>query len=208
MNPLLKNAVIVDLDNTLMFRSKDKDGNYLRGWREEHLMESDVPSNLLNLINFLKEDIHLIFISGSREYARINYINWFKKYLSPNLNYELFLRNNDDWRKGFEVKKDIYLTYVKEKFNVLVAFDDDPDICKMYKEEGILSSLICTRGVEKSEINSIKENILEISQQQSYMAQNIQFLISKLCFMTQSPSPLITTYTPFITTCNSKNESK
>lgn len=53
--------------------------------------------------------------------------------------YTLFMRPDNDHRKAVVLKKEIYDNHIKGKYDVVACFDDDPAICEMYKNEGLLT---------------------------------------------------------------------
>ena len=50
---------------------------------------------------------------------------------------DAYFRNENDYRTGDLVKLENYNRYIKGKFNVLAAVEDDPKCIKMYQEQGI-----------------------------------------------------------------------
>ena len=60
----------------------------------------------------------------------------------------IFMRPNDDKRPEIELKKEIYETKIKGNYDVVMAFDDDAEVCKMYKEQGILTMQVMTKGLD------------------------------------------------------------
>ena len=56
--------------------------------------------------------------------------------------YSLIMRKQGDFRADDIVKKELYETYLKDKFNVLCVFDDRDKVVKMWREEGILCNQV------------------------------------------------------------------
>ena len=54
-------------------------------------------------------------------------------------NFTLFMRGDKDHRKAVVLKKEIYDNHIKGKYDVVACFDDDTEICEMYKKEGLLT---------------------------------------------------------------------
>jgi len=48
------------------------------------------------------------------------------------------MRADNDHRKAVVLKKEIYDNHIKGEYDVVACFDDDPEICEMYKNEGLL----------------------------------------------------------------------
>jgi hypothetical protein len=57
----------------------------------------------------------------------------------------IFMRPDNDHRPAEALKKEIYETKIKYKYDVIMAFDDDPKVCEMYKKEGILTMQVKSR---------------------------------------------------------------
>lgn len=53
----------------------------------------------------------------------------------------LFMRGDKDSRKDYEVKKDI-LAQIRQTWNVVHAVDDNPNIIKLWREEGIPATIV------------------------------------------------------------------
>ena len=53
----------------------------------------------------------------------------------------LMMRNNDDNRKDYEVKKDM-LNIIRQEYNVIHAWDDNPAIIRLWTEEGIPCTIV------------------------------------------------------------------
>jgi hypothetical protein len=47
------------------------------------------------------------------------------------------MRKSGDYRKDYEVKKEIYETYIKDKFNVLCVLDDRQSVVDMWRSLGL-----------------------------------------------------------------------
>ena len=53
----------------------------------------------------------------------------------------LIMRNDDDNRPDYEVKKDM-LSTIRQAYNVIHAWDDNPSIIKLWTEEGISCTIV------------------------------------------------------------------
>lgn len=53
----------------------------------------------------------------------------------------LMMRGNDDNRPDYEVKKDM-LNIIRKAYNVIHAWDDNPSIIKLWKEEGVPCTIV------------------------------------------------------------------
>ena len=133
-------AIIFDIDGVLSEKYQN------RQWREENKVHLDAPIFQIQEIfsNLLKSTSYKIFsLTGRTEACREKTIAWLNTHYlrdSNNANeYSLLMRHIDDWRKGFEVKRDMFEFQVKDKYGVIFAIDDDPEICKMHKEHSIFT---------------------------------------------------------------------
>ena len=59
----------------------------------------------------------------------------------------LFMRESSDFRPNWEVKKDLLENFITNEphTEIIMAYDDDPAVIKMYKGQGIPCQLI-TKG--------------------------------------------------------------
>jgi len=60
-------------------------------------------------------------------------------------NFNLFMRQDNDHRKAYILKKELYETYIEGKYDVIACYDDDPEIIKMYQEKGLMTFLVGNR---------------------------------------------------------------
>ena len=135
---------IFDLDGTI---SDD-------AWRKHHLPDYEVYHSMLiddKIMNL--RQLQAAYVSGcdivimTARPARFleDTIAWLDKY---NIEYHmLMMRNNDDKRTSVEVKfsmlKDLDHT------EIVAAFDDRLDICRMYASQGIASFILDENGASK-----------------------------------------------------------
>lgn len=134
-NPKLKCAVICDIDGTVA----------LKGERSAYDMDKvdlDLPNKpvieLLESYVFDGPQKLVIFVSGRNECAREKT----KKWLIENVgNYTknslLFMRADGDMRNDAIVKKEIFDTYIKDKFYINFALDDRNSIVELWRKLGL-----------------------------------------------------------------------
>lgn len=60
-----------------------------------------------------------------------------------NIDYELYMRMDGDYRSTSEVKKDILKEFILDNYDVIFAIDDIQENCDMFKELGIPSLKVC-----------------------------------------------------------------
>lgn len=127
-------AIIFDIDGVLSQKYPD------RQWRQEDLVHLDTPITQIKEIfsDLIKNtDAKIFFLTGRTEQCREETYNWICNNYGPK-DFSLLMRDCDDWRRGFEVKKDMF-DKIKTRYEVFFAIDDDPEICKMYKENNIFT---------------------------------------------------------------------
>ena len=120
--------------------------------------------NLINphLIDF---DHDIVIFTGRPTTTRSLTIGWLRKVgILPPLRWEnmdsltpddygkysrvmLFMRESSDFRPNWEVKKDLLENFITNEphTEIIMAYDDDPAVIKMYKGQGIPCQLI-TKG--------------------------------------------------------------
>lgn len=156
----MKKAVIFDIDGVLAKISTSEDGTPKRGYRDYDKVDLDEPVKemfrLLALFDFYEKH-KILFVTGRKEMCRketetfiysfsgndIFCKNFNEKFTAKGS--KLFMRPDNDHRPAVKLKKEIYETQIKGKYNVFMAFDDDPEVCKMYKGQGILTMQVMSR---------------------------------------------------------------
>lgn len=131
----LPNCVIVDLDGTYALHVG-------RSPFEWDRIETDKPDprleKLLTTLGSMKT--HIIFLTGRPSTAQDATTMWLLKNIgTKEFDYELIMRNKDDYRSGDITKKELYEQYVKGKYNVLAVFEDSNKCVSMWREEGLLT---------------------------------------------------------------------
>ena len=129
----LPNCIIVDLDNTLAYAFK-------RPWfgveAASQMVLDKVNEQLKTILNSFNSNIEIIIMSGRAvgDEAKSS-LAWL---IQNGIHYnDAYFRNENDYRTGDLVKLENYNRYIKGKFNVLAAVEDDPKCIKMYQEQGI-----------------------------------------------------------------------
>jgi hypothetical protein len=133
----------------------DIDGTFTDCSHRRHFLEGDKPdwksfnescvSDTVNewakcLIRNMLNDTIPVFVSGRMEEFREITENLLEEHLY--LGYEgyqchLFMRPNGDFRPDIELKKEIYDTYIKDEYDVLLVVDDRPSVCRMWRSLGL-----------------------------------------------------------------------
>lgn len=156
-NSCLDHALIIDIDGTLY--NNDHRKHFIeqspKDWESFHanhihdqsnyLIESIISSQLNT--NF---PVILIFITGrtkkyegstKKQISRlIRDVIWVgEETEGGKFNAILYMRGQKDFRSGVELKSDIYEKYIKGKYIVLGALDDQQEIIDMWKGYGIFT---------------------------------------------------------------------
>ena len=118
-NPMLPDAIIVDIDWTVAFKSDER-------WIHDYDKVSlDIPNMpLIKMLPMFKNlcPVTIFFITGRSATCRKETISWFK---CNSVIYDfLFMRLKWDKRCDTVVKWEIYEANVLEKYNVLAVFED------------------------------------------------------------------------------------
>ena len=142
-------CIIVDLDGTLanidhrrhFVESKPKD------WKGFFsIIEDDTVNNWCrDLIKryYLDDDYIVYLLTGRPERYRWQSLQWLKYNKVPS-DY-LFMRNNEDYRSDYVVKREIYKEHIEPYCNVMFVIDDRDSVVKMWRELG-LTCLQCAKG--------------------------------------------------------------
>lgn len=129
-NKNLPPAVIVDVDGTVA------DMTGVRGPFDWNKVDLDNPREIIcNMVKGLtKSGISLIFFSGRDGVAYEKTFKWISENVYPV--YELYMRAEGDRRKDFVIKEELFWP-LTEKYNIVGAIDDRPQVLRLWEELGI-----------------------------------------------------------------------
>ena len=143
----MKSCVIFDMDGTLADVSSIR--HHLRpehGKRKDfdtfHSESVNVPPhahvvNAAHVAKLLGHDV--LVVTARRHMWRHHTAWWLAMHGVPSD--ALFMRGNDDHRPDFEVKKDILHT-IRQAWNPIHAWDDNPAVIRLWESEGIPVSIV------------------------------------------------------------------
>ena len=82
-------------------------------------------------------------VIGMNEYnLRLWTVEWLVKYYPkinrPYIESHLFMRATGDHREDYIIKKEIYETQIKDKYDVLFCLDDRRQVTQMWREQGLV----------------------------------------------------------------------
>jgi predicted kinase len=124
------NAIVCDLDGTLALFG---DANpYDRDFLQDSL---NIPVANILLANKKWQDIQVILVSGRTDKFLEQTHEWLRR---KNVPYDrLYMRKDGDVRKDNIVKKEIYDSHIKDKFNVQFVLDDRNQVVDFWRSLGI-----------------------------------------------------------------------
>jgi predicted kinase len=127
----LPNAIIFDVDGTLAHM------NGKRGPFEWHNVGvDDLDHVIARQFKLHKSNGDtIIVVSGRDESCKKETIQWLNSNdLYPD---EIFMRPEGDYRKDSIIKKEIYENFLKDKFNVILIYDDRDQVVKVWRDLGL-----------------------------------------------------------------------
>lgn len=140
----MRTAYIFDIDGTLAdvreFRHHvlQKPKNFDKFHEES--MYAPAHQHVVDMVHEAKAAGHDIIIVTARNAKWRNHTAfWLADKEIPSD--ALFMRDINDHRKDYEVKKDIF-SVISQTWNVVHAIDDNPNIIKLWEEHGIPTTII------------------------------------------------------------------
>jgi len=139
VDPTLPYAIICDLDGTLALH------NGRSPYDTEKCLE-DIANETIERIcaRYLSSPFgasgnttRLIFVSGREEKYRELTEKWLELYTFRHSKMNLYMRPTGDTRRDDIVKKEIYDTHIKGKYNVDFILDDRTRVVNMWRNEGL-----------------------------------------------------------------------
>ena len=126
------NTIIVDIDGTLAHRCD-------RNWFEYEKVDQDhLDVAVYGIVEaFQKKGYTILIVSGREgtEVCRQKTLAWLDEHKVPY--YDLMMRKEGDHRRDSIVKKEIYDTLIKDKFDVEFVLDDRQQVVDMWREIGL-----------------------------------------------------------------------
>lgn len=122
-------AIICDLDGTLALFG---DANPY----DRNFLEDEVNNSIAEIVHTEQEiGNSVIIVSGRNGKYKDQTMQWLDK---NHISYQyFFMRKADDTRKDVIVKKEIYDTEIKGKFNISFVLDDRNQVVEMWRQEGL-----------------------------------------------------------------------
>jgi predicted secreted acid phosphatase len=147
-----RSAIICDMDGTLVDVSSIRhyvtesllpDGSYKRRNFDDFHKASLFCPAIWSTVDAVQHQWEwgrdvLIVTARSYDYERTTK-DWLYKYAIPYT--KLFMRPVGDFRSDVDVKRDI-LAEIKKTWNVIHAIDDNPQVCYLWREHGIPTTVV------------------------------------------------------------------
>lgn len=121
---------IVDIDGTLAIRGE-------RGPFDWERVGEDMPNDaVLMVVRALVNDGYLIvYLSGRMEQCREATVNWLGQHGLDGT--RLHMRPDDDYRPDQVLKRQIYRTRIRDKYDVAGVIDDRARVVAMWRSLGL-----------------------------------------------------------------------
>ncbi len=134
----LPDAIITDVDGTTAFN------NGHRGWYDHDKVGNDEPiDHIINLIKRYEHDHKIIVVSARSDICYDATLAWLNKHgLFPHI---LLMRKDKDMRKDEIIKRELYESEIKDKYNIRFVLDDRNGPVKLWRSLGI-PCLQCAEG--------------------------------------------------------------
>lgn len=126
----LPNVIVCDIDGTLALFGNNNP--YERDFLQDEL---NIPVANVLIANQRTFNQMIILVSGRSGKFIESTQEWLKRKQVP---YDrLYMRSENDKRKDVEVKKEIYETHIKGKFNVIYVLDDRDQVVELWRSLGL-----------------------------------------------------------------------
>lgn len=129
-SPSKPKAIIVDIDGTVSHKTDRDIYDYAEAINDTQ------DSTILEVVHALwVQGYKVLFVTGRNDDS----IAVTRAWLSMHCPYYfgLYMRQAGDFRKDAIVKKEIYDTHIKDKYDILCVFDDRQQVVDMWREIGL-----------------------------------------------------------------------
>lgn len=130
----LPDAIIVDIDGTIALHDGRSPFDYSK-------VLTDQPNGpVIDVVKDYsqKELVDAVIVVSGREgseQVRLDTITWLSRHHIPYA--YLYMREEGDYRKDVEIKKEIYETFIKGEYNILFVLDDRDQTVKGWRDLGL-----------------------------------------------------------------------
>ena len=128
-DPNLPDAIMCDLDGTLAIL------NGRNPYDASTCEDDQLNKAVADILTHFSLSNKILLVSGRMDKFREPTERWLKKHKIP---YDrLIMRQTDDVRKDSLIKKEIFDSEIKGKYNVEFVMDDRLQVCRMWYKEGL-----------------------------------------------------------------------
>jgi len=142
-----RKCVIFDIDGTIA----DIDHRlHLKKHKEDFYSKAYADEPIVGVIAVLKmflsnPDYTVIFLTSRPEWTRLTTVSWLHKHInllnfSP---YTLMMRPQGVDKKDYEVKQDIYMSQIKDLYDVELIIEDRQQVVTMWRGLGLTCLQTC-----------------------------------------------------------------
>ena len=134
-NHLLPDIVVCDIDGTVALRNGRSPYDLTK------VSEDTFDPRMTRVLRyFMGTGVKVIFVSGREgtEQCMRDTTQWIFDNIGRRDKWDIIFRTEGDHRNDAIVKEEIYDQYIKDKYNVVVVFDDRDRVVKMWRDKGIL----------------------------------------------------------------------
>ena len=147
----MRSAVIFDMDGTLadvssirhyLRRFDESKGRNIKDFDLFHSESVNVPphNHVVNAAQVARMLGHDVLVVTARPHVWRHHTAWWLVMHDIHSD-ALFMRNNNDYREDYEVKRDMLAT-IRKVWNPIHAWDDNPNIIRLWKEEDIPTTVV------------------------------------------------------------------
>jgi predicted kinase len=125
----LPHCVIIDLDGTMALMNK-------RSPYEWHRVgEDDVNEPVRDVVELLRRDNHIIFLSGRDAVCYCETVDWLNE--NFRYSYELYMRTEGDNRDDVIVKGELFDKFIRDQYVVTLVMDDRQKVVDYWRSLGL-----------------------------------------------------------------------
>lgn len=130
-DPSLPHAIIVDIDGTVALKHPDRD---IYDLTRVHMDLRNEP--VIEAVQAAKRDgLAVVYCSGRDASARAETATWIAE--NVEVPGELWMRGEGDRRKDSIVKRELFDTHIRERYNVRYVLDDRQQVVDMWRRLGL-----------------------------------------------------------------------
>lgn len=139
-NEDFEECVIVDVDGTLAHLTTGPNGTVRDVYDASRAMEDRLDDAVSSVLAMAYSHGYKVIVLTGRGRDE-GHLEVTKAWLEENgVNYdEIYSRQVGDERPDTEVKKELYDTHIKNRFNVKFVIDDRPSVCRMWRSLGLFT---------------------------------------------------------------------